>query len=439
VRVTIITIGSRGDAQPYVALAAGLARRGHRVTVATHEIFRPLVLANDIDFAPVAGDPAAIVAAADRWMATGRGRDALSGLRYFLHVHGPLLDALLADYWRSAQGSDLLIYSTVAFPASSVAERLGIPGIAAGLQPLHRTRAFPFIGAPAALRLGPTFNEATYAMAGRLVWSAQRRRVTAWRRDVLGLPPSQWRGPFARLGSPAAATPTIYGYSPSVVSRPADWDPHVRVTGYWPLRPGADWRPPPALERFLDAGPPPVSIGFGSMTPQHANRLTAIAVDALALAGHRGILLSGWGNLGGGPLPSTIFTVQDVPHEWLFPRMRAIVHHGGAGTTGAALRSGVPSVVVPLGFDQPYWGRRVEALGVGPGPIPRRKLTVARLAHAIDRAVSDHAMRERSEALGRQLRSENGVDSAVDVVEEHGSRPAAAEIVGATPCVAREP
>lgn len=421
-RVTIITVGSRGDAQPYVALAAGLAGRGHRVAVATHEIFRSLVVANDIDFVPVAGDPAAIVAAADRWMATGRGRDGLTGLRYFLRVHGPLLDALLADYWRVAQGSDVLIYSTVAFPAWSVAERLGIPGIAAGLQPLHRTRAFPFLGAPAALHLGPAYNEATYAIAGRLAWSAQRRRVTAWRRDVLGLPPSAWLGPFASLGSPGAATPTIYGYSSSVAPRPADWDPHVRVTGYWPLAPGADWRPPPALERFLDAGPPPVSIGFGSMTPQHGDRLTAIAVGALAMTGQRGILLSGWGDLGGGSVPPTIFTVRDVPHEWLFPRVRAIVHHGGAGTTAAALRSGLPSVVVPLGFDQPYWGRRVEALGVGPHAIPRRNLTVARLAHAIDRTVSDHAMRERAAALGNRLRAEHGVEAAVRVIEEYRGR-----------------
>ena len=263
-RVTIITVGSRGDAQPYVALAAGLVRRGHRVTVATHEIFRPLVLANDIDFVPVAGDPAAIVAAADRWMATGRGRDAVFGLGYFLRVHGPLLDALLADYWRVAQGSDLLIYSDRCVSSVECGR--------ASRHPRHR-RGTPTAAPNARL---PISRRACGASPRSNVQrshvcrdgSARVERATASSDRLASRPartalPSQWRGPFARLGSPAAATPTIYGYSPSVVPRPADWDPHVRVTGYWPLLPRAqigDRRQ--RSSRFLDAGAPPVSIGF---------------------------------------------------------------------------------------------------------------------------------------------------------------------------------
>ena len=200
-RITIITVGSRGDAQPYTALAMGLARRGHDVTLATHEMFRPLVQAAGVAFAPIAGDPAAIIAAADRWIATGRARDAIPGIRYFIRAHGPLLDAMLADYWRVAQGTDVLVYSNVAFAAWSVAERLGIPGIAAGLQPLHRTRAFPFIGVPSRLVLGPAFNKATYALAGWLVWESQRRRVTAWRTRVPRAATRRlWRGPLWRAG-----------------------------------------------------------------------------------------------------------------------------------------------------------------------------------------------------------------------------------------------
>ena len=155
-----------------------------------------------------------------------------------------------------------------------------------------------------------------------------------------------------------------------VVDRPADWPSSVHVTGYWTLPLERDWRPPPALERFLDAGPPPVYIGFGSMTPHRAERLTAVMLEALALSEQRGILLSGWGELGSGTLPDTAFAVRDVPHEWLFPRMRAIVHHGGAGTTGAALRAGVPSVVTPLGFDQLVLGRprRRARRRAGAGP-----------------------------------------------------------------------
>lgn len=418
-RVTIITVGSRGDAQPYVALAAGFAQRGHEVRVATHETFRPLVESHGIDFAPIAGDPTAVLAAADRWVASGRARDLWPGIRYFMRIHGPLLQGMLADYGRVARGSDVLVYSTVAFPAWSVAEHLGIPGIAAGLQPLHRTREFPFVGLGGGLRLGGAFNEATYAVAGRLMWAPQRRRITAWRREALQLPPGGWPGPFAPIGHPRAALPTIYGYSPLVVPRPADWGPLVDVTGYWTLAPGPQWRSPAGLEAFLASGPPPISIGFGSMTPQHAERLTAIAVAALARTGQRGVLLSGWGELGGGAVPSTVFVARDIPHEWLFARVAAVVHHGGAGTTGAALRAGVPAVVIPLGFDQPFWGRRVAALGVGPEPIPRRRLTVARLADAIDRTLHDDLMRTRAAQLGARLRAERGVEAAVEIVERY--------------------
>lgn len=418
-RVTIMTVGSRGDAQPYVALAAGLARRGHAVTVATHEVFRGLVEAHDVAFTPIAGDPTAVIAAADHWMATGRIRDAVPGLRHFLRIHGPLLDAMLGDYWRAAPGSDVVLYSPVSFPAWSVAERLGIPGILAALQPLHRTRAFPLMGIGSGLRLGGAFNAATYALAGRVFWGTQGRRIAAWRQHTLGLPPARWQAPFAPMGSPDSAVPTIYGYSPLVVPRPADWGAAVHVTGYWALPPRPEWRPPPALARFLESGPPPVSIGFGSMTPRQAEHLTSIAVEALARSGQRGILLSGWGELGAGTHPPDVFVVREIPHEWLFPRTVAVVHHGGAGTTGAALRAGVPSVVVPLGFDQPYWGRRVASLGVGPEPIPRRSLTAARLAAAIDRAVHDDVMRARASSLGVRLRAESGVDAAVTVVERY--------------------
>jgi len=420
-RVTIITVGSRGDAQPYVALGVGLARRGHAVTVATHEIFRPLVRDSGLAFAPIAGDPAAVVAAADHWLVTGRVRDGLAGARAFLRTQGPLFDAMQADYWRVAQGSEVLIYSGVAYPVWCVAERLGIPGIAACLQPLHRTREFPMIGLVGAPRLGAWFNESTYTLAGQIAWQSQRRRINRWRRDALDLPPVSWRGPFGSGGAGLAPVPTLYGYSPLVVRRPADWGPQVHVTGYWVLSPHADWRPSAALERFLDAGPPPVYMGFGSMTPQRAERLTALAVDALARAGQRGILLSGWGQLGSGPVPDTIFAARDIPHEWLFPRMRAIVHHGGSGTTGAALRSGVPQVVVPLSFDQPFWGRRVATLGVGPNPISRRTLTAERLAQALDRAVHDEAMRVEAARLGAVLGTERGVEAAAALVEAYAA------------------
>lgn len=419
VRITIITLGSRGDAEPYVALGVGLAHAGYDVTVATHEMFRALAEERDLAFAPLGGDPRGVLAdpLSDRWLATGRRRHLLPAARAFLRTMPALLAQSLADYWHVAQGSDLLLYSAVAAPVRWIAERLRIPGIAALVQPLHPTRAFPTIALPMARRLGPWGNLATHRLAAHAAWRPVRSAVNAWRQTTLGLAPVPARAPMPWLG--AAGTPTLYGFSPRVVPRPDDWDAAIHVTGYWTLAPAASWHPPRALSAFLAAGRPPVSIGFGSMTPRDADRLTAIALDALERAGQRGILLGGWGCLGTTrALPPNVFAIEEVPHGWLFPQMAAIVHHGGAGTTAAALRSGVPSIVVPLGFDQAYWGARVAALGVGPPPRRRGRVSAPWLAGVIRRAIQDPGMRSRAATLGATLRAERGVDAAVAIITQ---------------------
>jgi len=424
--ITIVTVGSRGDAQPYVALGVALAARGHRVTVATHETFRGLVTGRGLAFAPISGDPRAVLAAdsADRWLSTGRVRDMVGAVRRFAREARPIAQALLDDFARVTVGADVIVYSAVAAPCRQVARARAIPSVAAFLQPLHATRAFPAIGLPSSLRLGGAFNLSTYGVVDTIVWRLFRQQVDDWRRTALGLGP---------LSAPAPDpanwhVPAVYGFSPAVVPPPADWRPDVSVTGYWVLPPAPDWRPPPALTDFLAAGPPPVAIGFGSMTPHHAERLTTIALDALRLSGHRGVLLGGWGSLGAGVPPADrvtddVLTLEECPHEWLFPRTAAVVHHGGAGTTGASIRGGTPSILVPLGFDQPFWASRVAAIGAGPPSIRRRKLTAPWLAAAIRRTVDDGAMRLRAAALGQQLRAETGSATAAAIIESAGLPP----------------
>jgi UDP:flavonoid glycosyltransferase YjiC (YdhE family) len=394
------------------------------VRVATHETFRDFVTGHGLAFEPIAGDPRAILSgpAADAWLASGRNRSMLAFARELRRQAGPLVEESLHDYWRVCQGSDAVLFSAVAMPAWSVARRLGVPAIAALLQPLTRTRAFPTVGFRGGRGLlhvpfvAPAINYASHVAAEQVMWHAVRGRVNRWRATTLGLPPSPFLGPFAEMRE--ARTPTLYGFSERAVPKPRDWGDEVQLTGWWTLPPREDWEPPPELAAFLDAGPPPVYVGFGSMTPTSAGPLTAVVLEALERAGQRCVLLRGWGSLGGGALPPWAIAVADVPHEWLLPRMRAVVHHGGAGTTGAALRSGAPSVVVPLGFDQPFWGRRVAALGVGPEPLSRRGLTAGRLADAIGRAVGDDGIRERAAALGAALRAEDGAVRAAGVVEE---------------------
>jgi sterol 3beta-glucosyltransferase len=233
------------------------------------------------------------------------------------------------------------------------------------------------------------------------------------RTQVLGLPPYSLAGPLRHLREHGLLR--LYAYSPHVAPRPSDWPAHHQVTGYWFLPPPVGWQPPEELRAFLAAGPPPVYIGFGSMLMREAQKTTARVTEALNRTGQRAIFAAGWGALDEAVHQSEqVFFVKDVPHHWLFPQMSAIVHHGGAGTTGAALRSGIPSIVVPFGFDQPFWGQRVAALGVGPRPLPHARLTADGLAGAIERALHDTHMRERAAQLGGQIQREQGAAQAID-------------------------
>jgi UDP:flavonoid glycosyltransferase YjiC (YdhE family) len=217
--------------------------------------------------------------------------------------------------------------------------------------------------------------------------------------------------------------PVLYGFSPSVLPPPPDWSSEVHVTGYWFLDPPEDWTPPSRLVAFLEAGPPPLYIGFGSMGSRDPQKTSQLVLEALAPAKQRAVILSGWGGLETADLPAHAIAVDSVPFSWLFPRCAAVVHHGGAGTTAAGLRAGVPSVVIPFFGDQPFWGRHVAELGVGPAPIPRRKLTAERLARTIEIAVGDAGMRRRAAELGTAIRAEDGVAQAVALVTALPQRP----------------
>ncbi len=243
------------------------------------------------------------------------------------------------------------------------------------------------------------------------------------RRDLLGLPAAPLRGPFN--ADCLQQTPVLYGYSPAVFPKPPDWDADTHVTGYWFLDPAEDWSPPAALIEFLQAGPLPVYVGFGSMSSRRPEQTADLVLQALAQARQRAIILAGWGGLQMAELPDSVLMVDSVPFSWLFPRVAAVIHHGGAGTTSAGLRAGVPSIVVPFFGDQPFWGRRVAELGVGPAPIPRRRLTAERLTGALQQAVTDQAMRQRAADLGATLQAEDGVGCAVEIIRQFESCAAA--------------
>jgi sterol 3beta-glucosyltransferase len=410
-RILLLTIGGRGDTQPFVALAVRLRQAGHRVTLAARPDFAELATEYGVEFAPLGHPYQPFITGAAESSALGAGH-LLQQARYGLAERRYFSDQLTQDAWRAAQGAEAIIYKYSWITGYSLAEKLSIPCAAAMLFPLTPTRAFPSFLIGKGIDRGPLLNRLTWKLSEQVVWQLLHREDTKLRRE-LGLRPLPFFGPLAR--QQREEMPVYYAYSPVVLPRPADWPERMRVTGYWWLDPPPGWQPPAELLHFLEAGPPPVSIGFGSMTSSDAAATLDLVLQALELSGQRGILLSGWAGLGTGhTLPAFVFRAESLPHRWLFPRMAAAVHHGGAGTTGAALQSGIPAVITPLAADQPNWARLVYALGAGPAPLPFQTLTAERLAGAIREAVSNSAMRQRASELGQQMQVEDGVGQMIE-------------------------
>jgi sterol 3beta-glucosyltransferase len=413
VNVTILTAGSRGDVQPYVAVGVGLQRAGHRVLVATHPGFRKLVEEHGLRFAPVAQTPPPLASSGSWKRLQGSGDNFLAYLFHLSRVTrraGALLDAMLDDFWVAVQDADLVVSSTSGFGAPSMAAHLGVPFVWAMFQPMTPTQAFPHFLTPGGLRLGSRLNRGTYVLAERAFLWMFDPVVKRWLDRVLG------RGAVALRAPTFFGTdvPVLYGFSRHVVSPPPDWGTHVRVCGFWPLEPAPGWHCSPRLARFLEGSSPPVYFYLTGMRREPRRELLGVVIAALRRTGRRGILSIAEDDADGVALPATVLAAGDVPHEWLFPRVAAVVYHGGAGTTASILGAGVPAVGSPAFWDQPFWSRRIHELGIGPAPLPLRHLTGPRLAEAIDSMLTDPAIRERAAALGVRVRAEDGIRAAVD-------------------------
>ena len=418
-RITIPTTGSRGDVEPYVALGVGLRARGHEVCVATHADFEGLIRSHGLAFQSLEEGGRALQAndTGDRMLHAGS--NAFAFLRDFARLRRPLLHKLLHRCWLACRGADVILSTDTEFLlAEAVAEREHLPVVWTSLMPLAPSRFQASCLFPPWPRWVPgssVYNLTTHAMTGWGMWLLLGRALNRARRDVLGLPPVPIYGPIASYLAPRLC---LDGYSAHVAPPPPDWGVRHHVTGYWFLDPDPDWKPAPGLIDFLAAGPPPICIGFGSMHNRDAAHVTEIVVRALDQSGQRGVLLTGWEGLVTVPVSDRVYSVAAVPHAWLFPQTAGVVHHGGAGTTAAGLH-GRAVALVPFMADQPFWGRRVHALGVGPKPIPRRQLSVEKLAEGIRLMVTDLAMRRRAADLGARIRAEDGVGRAAELLEQH--------------------
>ncbi len=418
-RITIPTTGSRGDVQPYIALGLGLQAAGHRVRLATHADFESFVRGYGLDFHALEADGRALQASSAGDKMLSAGKNPLVFIREFVRLRVPLIRGMLKNCYDACRDADAVLLTTTApLLGWCVAEKIGVPTFRTGLQPGALSRFLPNFLMPEAPDWLPgrgLYHLFSHVFVGVTLWQIWRPTLNAARAEVLDLPPLPLVSPGGDFLHPSL---TLDGYSSQVVPKPRDWPATHHLTGYWFLDAPSGWSPPAELVDFLGSGPPPVYVGFGCNHNRNAAEVTELVVQALKRAGVRGVLLTGWGGLEPVARSDQFLSIDSIPHSWLFPRMAAVVHHGGAGSTAAGLRAGVPSIVVPFTSDQPFWGRRVYKLGAGSKPIPRKLFNAELLEKAVRQAVGDAGMRRRAEEIGRRLRAEDGVGRAVALFQQ---------------------
>lgn len=405
VRITLVGVGSRGDVQPYVALGQRFVQEGYLTTLVTTGEFAPLARSHGMEVEEV---PISIQGALTS-QSTARAIEGGGLIRSFLkfrEIAASASRAAIDAITKATVNADILV---VGFGMVSLAHeaqaRTGVPIARAYNVPITPTTEFPGVLFPW-LSMPPRSitHRLGHWLTNQAVWMLARS--SAGRTD----------GGFSPLAPPvlfgADHDPITYGISRHVLPRPADWPAGATMDGFWFAREPDDWTPSAELEAFLGAGTQPVYVGFGSMTSDSGETLTQHVVEASRAAGVRVILHQGWAGLGNNDLPGNVHLVRSVPHSWLFPRVAAIVHHGGAGTTAAAFRSGRPQVVVPFHGDQPFWGMVAHRAGVGPKPLPRRSVTGGSLAQALTRS-RDPRMVTRASQIGALIAAEDGCGSTV--------------------------
>jgi sterol 3beta-glucosyltransferase len=411
-KVFLFGVGSQGDVRPLVALAARLCAERHDALLVAPPLFRPLAIAYRVPFAAVDLD----------MMRVGEAMADSHGVRHFAALArtlGGLAEGVLADAWGSARdsGADVVVHHPVLPLGQHIAERLGIPALVAmPLPALVPTDQFASpIWSNSGQLLG-VVNRPSYRVARLQLGLWARRGIDRWRADA-GL--SRRAGRHDPLRSPGSPdTPVLHAFSQHVLPRPSDWPSSAYVCGYWFLRTASDWMPPRKLAAFLDAGEAPLYIGFGSMRIEDPCALAAVVEETAARLGVRIIMALGYHGLRGLATSDQVLVIRHAPHDWLFPRVSAVVHHGGAGTTGAAAAAGRPQVICPVGTDQPFWAARMRALGVAAAAAPLHSITGPALQRAIRQVLDDAHLRQRAVELGRRIRAEDGPGRAVSLLEQ---------------------
>ncbi|MTH54276.1 glycosyltransferase [Bacillus mangrovi] len=405
--ITILTTGTRGDTQPYLALGKELQLAGAKVKVAAFENFEAFVREAGLDYHPIKGDVSQLTQS-DLVEDAMKADHPIKFFRSFRKLM-PLMEGLQKDFYEACIGADAIVYHPGAALGYYIGQKLNIPVILASPFPMTPTKEYPALIFYDSRRLGRTYNWLTHKLFEKGMWMASKRPGKKFWEKELGPVPKNFTAPFSKQ-------PAVSSISRHVFPRPKDWPEDSDAFGYW-FHDHEKWTPPADLVQFLQAGKPPVYAGFGSVSnPKEAKETTRMILDALKETGQRGILATGWNGLAESEeIPEDVFILKSAPHSWLFPKMAAVIHHGGAGTTAEGLRAGIPSIIVPHSNDQFAWGRRVRELGVGPEPIRRKQLTAEKLTAAVNRALHSDIVHTAGE-LGEKIRKEQGAKEAAQFI-----------------------
>jgi len=409
--ITIFVYGTWGDIRPHVVLGMALQKAGHEVQVAASPGYEAWVRARNLGFYPLTTD----VNTFAKENASIMDANPIQQIQIARKMLNPIFTQMGLEVLEATRESDVLM--TVEFGVALLFDVLRVNHLKTILinpAPLNPTREFASAVPPAPgwFPFPEWYNRFSYSMIQRITWLVTGGPRNELATKHLGLSKSKFKDLQAML----AVTPALTTVSKHVVQRPADWAEQFQITGYL-FDDDPDWTPPQELSDFLAAGDTPVYIGFGSMPDSKPEATTRLLLDAVKQSGKRAVILTGWARLGADDVSENIHILKYAPHSWLFPQMAAVVHHGGAGTTAAGFRAGVPTIIVPHNADQPYWGRMVKQLGVGTEPIPRGKLTAEKLAAAIEEVASNRVMQDRAAELSKKIAAEDGIGEAVRMIE----------------------
>lgn len=413
--ITILSFGSRGDLQPFVALAHALIDEKHDVTIAGAHEYRAFIERQGLTFTSIGVTISDLIKKSiNRQYGPKKKKLPIYTKKEIQEITEEYYTWLDNSY-KACAGSDLIIFSGLSLSYSKhIADALKVPIIRAHLSPMVQSNYYTCPGFPD-IPLGKAYNRFTFKAMEHIIWGASGKGVNKWRKEY-NLSPITAKEYFDYMHK--AQIPTICAFSPSIFPKPKDWGQHIEITGYWFHDEERIWKPRQDLLNFLDAGEKPVYIGFGSMHSGKNDSTREMILEALRQTKSRAILAGGWDDYEEVKKTKDYFVINEAPHNWLFPKMKAVVHHGGAGTTAAGLRAGTPAVIVPLIADQPFWSKKANNLGAAVKPLPFGKLNVKRLSKRLQEISASARILETTTDISKKIQEENGIQNALNFIKQ---------------------